>query len=44
MSDVTVTSLTNLQNEVRYGDGQTLRTDEPSAPAAMAPGQILTCS
>jgi uncharacterized OsmC-like protein len=29
MSDVTVTSLTNLQNEVRYGDGQTLRTDEP---------------
>ena len=29
MSAVTVTSLTNLQNEVRYGDGQTLRTDEP---------------
>lgn len=31
MSDVTVTSLTNLQNEVRYGEGQTLRTDEPVA-------------
>lgn len=29
MSKVTVTSLTNLQNEVRYGEGQTLRTDEP---------------
>ena len=29
MSHVTVTSLTNLQNEVRYGEGQTLRTDEP---------------
>ena len=31
MSHVTVTSLTNLQNEVRYGEGQTLRTDEPVA-------------
>lgn len=29
MSDVTVTSLANLKNEVRYGDGQTLITDEP---------------
>jgi putative redox protein len=29
MSNVTVTSLTNLQNEVRYGEGQTLLTDEP---------------
>lgn len=29
MSDVTVTSLTNLQNEVRFGADQTLRTDEP---------------
>jgi putative redox protein len=29
MSEVTVTSLTNLQNEVRYGDGQTLLIDEP---------------
>jgi uncharacterized OsmC-like protein len=31
MSHVIVTSLTNLQNEVRYGDGQTLRTDEPTS-------------
>ena len=29
MSDVTVTSLTNLRNEVRYGEGHTLITDEP---------------
>lgn len=29
MSDVTVTSLTNLKNEVRYGPEQTLITDEP---------------
>jgi len=29
MSHVTVTSLQNLQNEVRFGDGQTMRTDEP---------------
>jgi putative redox protein len=29
MSQVIVTSLTNLQNEVRYGEGQTLITDEP---------------
>jgi putative redox protein len=29
MSDVTVTSQTNLQNEVRYGAGRTLITDEP---------------
>lgn len=29
MSDVTVTSLSNLQNEVRYGDDQTFITDEP---------------
>lgn len=29
MSDVTVTSVRNLQNEVRYGEGQTLTTDEP---------------
>jgi putative redox protein len=29
MGDVTVTSLTNLQNEVRYGEGQTFITDEP---------------
>ena len=30
MSEVTVTSLSNLQNEVRYGAGATLVTDEPS--------------
>ena len=29
MSDVTVTSLSNLQNEVSYGDNHTLITDEP---------------
>jgi putative redox protein len=29
MSEVTVTSLENLTNEVRYGDGQTFLTDEP---------------
>lgn len=29
MSTVTVSSLKNLQNEVRYGDGQTLLIDEP---------------
>lgn len=29
MGDVTVTSLTNLQNEVRYGDDHSLITDEP---------------
>ena len=29
MSEVTVTSLTNLQNEVRYGANQILITDEP---------------
>ena len=30
MSEVTVTSLSNLQNEVRYGDGRTLVSDEPA--------------
>jgi len=29
MSQVIVTSLSNLQNEVRYGDNHTLITDEP---------------
>src|SRR6266480_4859832 len=29
MSNVTVTSLSNLKNEVRYGDSHTLITDEP---------------
>jgi putative redox protein len=31
MSDVTVTSLANLKNEVQYGAGHKLITDEPSA-------------
>jgi len=29
MSEVVVSSLTNLQNEVRYGDSHTFITDEP---------------
>jgi putative redox protein len=29
MSTVTVTSLTNLRNEVQYGEGHTFITDEP---------------
>ncbi|HJR09663.1 MAG TPA: OsmC family protein [Pyrinomonadaceae bacterium] len=29
MADVIVTSRANLQNEVRYGEGQTFTTDEP---------------
>jgi uncharacterized OsmC-like protein len=29
MSEVTVTSLSNLKNEVRYGDNHTFITDEP---------------
>ena len=29
MSEVTVTSIMKLQNEVRYGEGQTLIIDEP---------------
>lgn len=31
MGEVTVTSLSNLRNEVRYGEGQTLITDEPAS-------------
>jgi len=31
MSEVTVTSLSNLRNEVQYGEGQKLLTDEPAA-------------
>jgi putative redox protein len=31
VSEVVVTSLSNLQNEVRLGDGRTLVTDEPVA-------------
>ena len=30
MKEVTVTSLSNLRNEVRYGTGDTLITDEPA--------------
>ncbi|HYP54622.1 MAG TPA: OsmC family protein [Pyrinomonadaceae bacterium] len=30
MNEVTVTSLSNLRNEVRYGDGRTFVSDEPS--------------
>lgn len=31
MNEVTVTSMSNLQNEVRYADGRTFTTDEPAA-------------
>ena len=31
MSEVVVTSLTNLRNEVRYGEGHSFITDEPIA-------------
>ena len=31
MSEVVVTSLSNLQNEVSFGDGHTLITDEPAS-------------
>ncbi len=31
MNEVTVTSLKNLQNEVRYGDGRTFVIDEPQS-------------
>ena len=31
MSEVTVTSLSNLRNEVSYGEGQTFVTDEPAS-------------
>lgn len=31
MSEVTVTSLGNMQNEVRYGDGKTFLIDEPAS-------------
>ena len=30
MNEVTVVSLSNLQNEVRYGDGRFIITDEPA--------------
>jgi putative redox protein len=31
MSEVTVTSVANLRNEVRYGEGHSFVTDEPAA-------------
>jgi uncharacterized OsmC-like protein len=31
VGEVTVTSLSNLRNEVLYGEGQTFQTDEPAA-------------
>ena len=38
MNEVTVTSLTNLRNEVQYGDGRTLITDEPIAAGGEGAG------
>ncbi|HEX3280966.1 MAG TPA: OsmC family protein [Pyrinomonadaceae bacterium] len=38
MADVIVTSLSNLQNEVRYGENQTLITDEPVAAGGEGAG------
>ena len=38
MSDVTVRSLSNLQNEVMYGLGRTLITDEPVAAGGEGAG------
>src|SRR5918997_307177 len=31
MNNVTIVSTTNLQNEVRFGEGQTFITDEPES-------------
>ena len=38
MADVIVTSLRNLQNEVRYGENHTLITDEPLEAGGEAAG------
>jgi putative redox protein len=38
MSEVTVTSLSNLQNEVRHSENQTLLTDEPLAAGGEGAG------
>lgn len=38
MSEVTVTSISNLQNEVRHGNNQTLITDEPLAAGGEGAG------
>jgi putative redox protein len=38
MSEVTVTSLSNLQNEVRHSENQTLITDEPLAAGGEGAG------
>ena len=38
MSEVTVTSLSNLRNEVRYGEGRTLITDEPTSAGGHGSG------
>jgi putative redox protein len=38
MSEVIVTSLANLRNEVRYGAGQVLVTDEPTAAGGEGAG------
>lgn len=38
MNQVTVTSLTNFQNEVRYGDEQTFVIDEPASVGGSGAG------
>ena len=38
MSDVVVSSQTNLRNEVRYGDGQSFITDEPASAGGEGAG------
>jgi putative redox protein len=52
MSEVVVTSLSNMQNEVRYGEGARFTTDEPTAlggegagpdPYALLLGALGSC-